>query len=334
MRTNHTRLPSGRWRQAAAALGVAAILAGCSAGGHASSGSGAAAAPAAAPRAALENKANAAGSSAFGGDKSAAAGSDQAVVAALGPRLVRTADLTLEVNDLAAAATAVRTAAVTFGGRVGSETTGLAQPVKLEGDPAGGADVPATSTADQGESVLVLRIPEPRLDAAIADLVARLHATVLSRTSTSSDVTGDLADLASRVATQRASVARVRALLVRASSLQDVVLLESEMSKRESDLEALEARQATLSDQADLATLTVTLRTPEAVARPEPAGFLAGLRQGWDALRSSTVLVLTVLGAVLPIAITLAVIAVPLALLARRRLRNRPASPAPPPAAP
>jgi hypothetical protein len=77
----------------------------------------------------------------------------------------------------------------------------------------------------------------------------------------------------------------------------------------------------------------VTLRTAEAIARPRPAGFVAGLQAGWDALRASTTAVLTVLGAALPIVLTLVVFAAPLGLVARRRFQGRPAAPAPPPAA-
>jgi hypothetical protein len=115
-------------------------------------------------------------------------------------------------------------------------------------------------------------------------------------------------------------VARVRDLLDRASSLQDVVLLEAELSRRESDLESIQARQRALVDKAALATITVTLHSPGAVAdEPEDAGFLAGLDGGWTALKASTTVVLTVLGYLLPVAVVVAIIGFPAYLLRRRR---------------
>ncbi|MGZ4603011.1 MAG: DUF4349 domain-containing protein [Kineosporiaceae bacterium] len=188
-----------------------------------------------------------------------------------------------------------------------------------------------------GESVLVLRVPEGSLDRALT-LIAGPGGVgeELSRSATAQDVTADLADLESRVATQRTSVTRVRALLAKASSLQDVVTLEAEVTKRESDLEAAEARRAALADQADLATLTVDLRTPRAVgvAAQQPNAFLDGLRSGWRALAATTTVILTVLGALLPIVVAVAVVGGPVAWwLRRRRGPSRPAAATSPTAA-
>jgi hypothetical protein len=159
----------------------------------------------------------------------------------------------------------------------------------------------------------------------------------ISRAATAQDVTGDLADLQSRVATQRASVARIRALLAKAGSLRDVVLLESEVTKREAELEALQARQAALADRADLATLTVDLRTSVAAAAvraEERSAFLTGLDGGWQALVASTGVVLTILGGLLPFAVVAALVGVPVLVLLRRRRRAtvKPAAAPPAPA--
>lgn len=308
------------WAIVAAALATAIALGGCSAGsGGGSAGSvasGGAAEPAPADQAG--EAARQAGGKADSGAASAASPgtADLQASAVVGPRLIRTADVAVQVDDLAVAAGRVRAVAVGLGGSIASETTGFRQPAELtpvEGNP--GAKPQA---ADRGESLLVLRVPEARLDVAIDQVAA--NGEELSRTSTSQDVTGDLADVSSRLATQRASVARVRALLGRATRLQDVVLLESEMSKRESDLEALEARLASLTDQADFATLSVTLRTPPAAAAAKPdRGFVAGLHNGWKAIGASTNIVLTVLGALLPVALVLALLATPVLLVVRRR---------------
>jgi hypothetical protein len=176
-----------------------------------------------------------------------------------------------------------------------------------------------------GESVITVRVPEPRLD----DALTRMGSVgrEIDRSTSSEDVTATIADLDSRVSTQARSVARVRDLLNRAKSLQDVVLLESEVARREADLESIQARQRALADQADLATVTVTLQTPPpATAKPptkDDEGFLVGLRQGWHAVLNSTTLVLTVLGALLPVTVALALLGWPSYLL-YRRLRPTP----------
>ena len=130
-------------------------------------------------------------------------------------------------------------------------------------------------------------------------------------------------------------MARVRALLGEADTIGEVVQIESELAKREGDLESLEAQLARLEDVTELATIEVNLINPDA-AEPqdeEELGFLAGLRGGWDAFVQIVLVGLTVLGALLPFMLTGALLGVPLWLLLRPRLRRPgPAAPTPPPA--
>jgi hypothetical protein len=301
-------------------LAAAGLLAGCGSGASLSGGSSAGSAAAVAPaeRGALSSAGKAAaGSQAAGGaaasaSDSSATGSPEAGSSAAGQlataRLIRTTDVSYEVKDPTDAARRIRAIPPRFGGYLASETTGLDQ-----------------VAAGRGVSTLVLRVIEAKLDAALDEVTRQAQGRQLSRSSSSTDVTGDLADLGSRVSTQKASVARVRALLGRAGSLQDVVLLESELSKRESDLEAVESRLAAISDQAELATLTVTLRsaaTGPAVQAPGSNGFLTGLRSGWSAVTASTTIVLTLLGALLPVALVAGLLGWPLMLLLLRRRRT------------
>lgn len=330
-------------RRPAAALTVVAALAlaGCSSVGesNASAGSSSAAGGGAAAEAAVP----AAGDASSG--KAGSAGTTRALdAAAIKPRVVRTAQVVVQVDDqLAAAAAKVRAVALSLGGTVATETTTYAdtgETTTSAPDAAvttgAGASSPPAKAARPGESVMVLRVPTDALDRALTLLTGPAGVgKELSRSATSQDVTGDLADLQSRVATQRASVARVRALLAQATSLQQVVTIESEVTKRESDLEAAEARQAALADRADFATLTVDLRTPAVVPPPppgEPNAFLDGLSSGWHAVTASTAVVLTVLGALLPIAVVVAVLGAPVLWWLRRR--RRAAGPVLPPPVP
>ena len=187
----------------------------------------------------------------------------------------------------------------------------------------------------------MVRVPEPKLEDAISAVSAT--GTELARKSESSDVTAVLADLESRENSQRASVERVRALMAKATSLQDIVLLESELSRREADLEAAEASRRSMADQAAQATLSITLTTTNHPVTPDDDqdnGFLAGLHKSWHALQVSTGVLLTIAGALLPVAIALLIIGWPAFLLLRRyfagrRLATRTTpAPASPPAAP
>ncbi len=298
-------------------LGLAVVaalaLSGCSAGGgnatsHSSAGDSA-------PAAAQSYKATglALTAPAAAGPKAAAV--DPAGLQ--GRRQVRTADLGLRVEDVTAAAAKVRSIATSVQGFVSAERTSAdsAPTPKPRSRPAG---VPA-SVPDAGESVLTLRVPQVSLDR-VMDQVAGLG-DLVSRAQASTDVTTKYVDVASRLRTQRESVARVRVLLARATTIGQVVQVESELSRRQADLESLEAQLSALDDQTTLATLTVSLSpAPAAVAvASTPGAFAGGLGDGWRALVASIGVALTILGAVLPFAILAAVIGVPVMLVLRRR---------------
>jgi hypothetical protein len=341
----------------ALAVGAALVLTACSGvSSEMSSGGGGAQSEAVAGAAAAPAADGAKG----GGGKQEAGAAPAAVVK---QRIIRTSQVVVEVDgQLAPAAAKVRAIAQGLGGTVSSETTTFTDTAVPGAEGDGSATTESTGTGDgsrpapgagdtqstkppvvarPGQSVLVLRIPEDALDRAMT-LVSGPGGVgkEVSRSATAQDVTGDLADLQSRVATQRASVERIRALLAKAGSLRDVVLLESEVTKREAELEALQARQAALADRADLATFTVDLRTPAAAAavRAEDRNaFVAGLDEGWKALVASMTVVLTLVGALLPFAIIAAIVGVPVLVLMRRRrrptVRTVPPPPAPTPSA-
>jgi uncharacterized protein DUF4349 len=214
-------------------------------------------------------------------------------------QLVRTAQLTVEVGDPVAALRQVRTAAASAGGFVTEEQTG-----------------------DTG-SWLVLRVPADALDRLLDEVAG--YGRVTARTSQVLDATEQVVDLDARVATQTASVGRVRGLLAEAKSIGDVVAIESELARREADLDSLTRRLAALRDQVAMSTLTVDLRGPGTVPPPDtrPApGFLDGLAAGWERLGAMGSVAAAVLGFVLPFLPVFALLA-GFGLLTRRIARGR-----------
>ena len=202
---------------------------------------------------------------------------------------------------------------------------------------AGGSVSADQRTLDDDRSVatLTLRVPSTAF-ASTVDKVAKLG-TEVSRSVQSQDVTETLVDVDARIATQRASVDRVRALLAQAKTIGEVVSIESELTRREADLDSLVQRKDKLSGLVALSTITVTLRGPAAPAPPVPnpdeGGFWAGLKSGWHAFLASAKVVLLVLGWLLPWAIALGVpIWLVLYLRGRyRRSRPEPVRPTPAP---
>ena len=218
--------------------------------------------------------------------------------------VVRTARLELSVDDVPSVSGRVRSIAAGVGGFVASE-----------------------QSVDKSAS-FTLRVPASRLDEVMGQLGAA--GRVSARSEQAADVTGQVADLDGRLATARASVTRVRALLDRASTVGDIVMIESELTQREAALESLSKRMAALSNQVALSTMTVRLTPTLAAPTPAAGGFLAGLGAGWVAFLAAGGTLLTVIGAILPFALLVGLLAA-LGLAGRRVLhRRRPASAAPP----
>jgi hypothetical protein len=179
-------------------------------------------------------------------------------------------------------------------------------------------------------SLLVLRVPEPAFGDAMDEL-GDIGRTVRADRS-SEDVTTEVIDVDSRVATAEASLARLQRFLRQAERVEDMIKLESEIATRQAELESMKAQQTYLRDQTSLSTITVRLRTPDAppVAPADDAGFLTGLANGWAALRTVLVGLATVTGAMLPFVLAIGVLAVPALLLVRTARRRRQTATPPP----
>jgi hypothetical protein len=226
--------------------------------------------------------------------------------------IIRTAAMTVRTKDVAAQAARAEAATRGLGGLVGNAAAST--------DP----DQPENTKA-----VLQLRVPGAHYD----ELITRLTALgeVVQKTEQASDVTAQVVDVQSRIETQRKSLQQVRALLTRAGTLSQVLLVERELTRREADLESLEAQRKVLADQTTLATIDLTLVTPKAAPPPPPParhlGFVTGVIAGWHALVSTVVVAATAVGAVLPFALPLFLL-VGLGLLVWRRFRHGPGVPA------
>ncbi|HVQ89038.1 MAG TPA: DUF4349 domain-containing protein [Actinomycetes bacterium] len=217
--------------------------------------------------------------------------------------VIATAEVTIRVDDVEAALPDLTHAAESSGGYVSGEDT--------SSDP----DNPSKT-----RSTMVLRVPTENLQQVIGEISGL--GDVLRSQQDVKDVTEQVVDVNSRVKTARASVARIRVLLGQATSLGEVVRIESQLSRREADLEALLATQRSLANQTELATLTVTTLGPEAVQPVTPKdadGFVAGLDRGWNAFMDVVVLALTIIGVLLPFAVAAFLILTPFWVVWRRR---------------
>ena len=224
------------------------------------------------------------------------AGANQAPVSS-GRQVIRTATVVVTTNNVSTAAARAEQIATGAGGYLSGENV------------------------NDDSATVTLSVPENQLDGVLA-AVGKLG-KVTGQQQQSQDVTGQLVDVSSRIATQQASVDRVRQLMGQAKSISDVVQIEDELTKREADLESMERQQDELTGQVAMSTVNLQLnRTtpppPVQAAGPAP-GFGSGIAGGWHALGETVRVVLLVFGAALPFLLGIGIPALVVWWFVRRR---------------
>jgi hypothetical protein len=327
MNTNVLALPS-RTGARATALGIAVaisgaslLLAGCSGGTSGSASFGASS-----PRHGTVR--GSAGSTATGGGEAPLAApavpavprgpgrSSPATTARLvvpSRSIIYTAGLTVRAANVARAATLATSIVTATGGYVASEQALLHPPNH------------ARATVS-----LQLKIPVAAYGATLRQLSSTLGSQA-ALSQQAQDVTGEVADVNSRVTSAQAAITQLRALLRRAGSVNGLLNVQNQINAEETSLEALQAQQRALAHETTYATVSLRLvskHAPSVMAKKRSHGFVAGLSAGWRSLRVATSWLLTAAGAVLPFAVIIA-LAGGIAYRGRRRVLRRRSSPTP-----
>jgi hypothetical protein len=297
-----------RWVAVAAGIVLAAVaLSGCSGDGNDSASSGAAAPEYSGPQDKAAPQADTAGGSGAAKEKAGAPAQPNLTRA-----IVKTGSLTVEHADVDKQRQAAIGVVTGLRGQVASEDTGSDNDGRIT------------------RANLVLKVPTASYETAIQRLSELGTRTAIHQES--SDVTEQLVDVDSRIGSQRASLDRMRALLAKATTIAEIVSVESELTRREADLEALLAKQKALSGQTELATLSLVIAEPgeaPVTEKDDDRGFLAGLKGGWNAFTATFFALATAVGALLPFLVILALIGIPLWRYRHRIRRTAIATPPP-----
>ncbi|GAA1792846.1 hypothetical protein GCM10009748_29770 [Agromyces lapidis] len=229
--------------------------------------------------------------------------------------VITTGRMSITVDDPLAAAEEAAALADDAGGRTESRTE----------QPGAGSASPRAE--------LVLRVPADELDAVVDEL--REFGHVNGVTMNESDVSTERKDLDARIEALGASVDRLELLLSQASTITDLIAIESELTTRQAELDSLTQQRDWLVDQVDYSTLTVELITVETAPDTAPDDFWSGLAAGWAALVGFASALGVAIGVLLPwiaVLLVMAAIVVLVVVLATRGRRR--ATPVTTPAAP
>ncbi|MCL2653347.1 MAG: DUF4349 domain-containing protein [Propionibacteriaceae bacterium] len=212
--------------------------------------------------------------------------------------IARTASVTLVVGDVKAAAASLHDVATTLNGWVTSES------ITVRSD---------DSTLGYGS--IQLSVPSEKLDDALSQI--ETVGDMTNRSIQSEDVTEQVADTDSRIATMRASIARLQELISRSGSVSDIAAVEAQLTQREADLEALLAVQKSLSQRVATATIDVSVSTK--ASGQQTSGVGSVFLDAWHALGTAASYLLIFVASVLPWAAVAALVVVPIVVVRRKR---------------
>ena len=235
--------------------------------------------------------------------------SSQNAPTAIERKVIRNADMTLELA---------------------SPTDGLRKITSIA-EARGGFVVTSDATQRNGEDQLkpetvvkmVLRVPAAQFDATLNE-IRGIGNNAPQVKITGQDVTEEYIDLEARIRTKKALEAQFLEIMKRANGVSEALEVQTQLATVRTEIEQLEGRRRYLESQTSLSTITVTLQPPATTI--STTGFIGNLksafRDGVDIAASILLFLIRLILALLPIVL---IIFLPLGFLARyfiRRARN------------
>jgi hypothetical protein len=166
-------------------------------------------------------------------------------------RIIRNADITMEVSSTTEAQHRVTSIAESHGGFIVTSEAKQREHVD-----------PAKRTLD---IKLVVRVPSQTFGAAL-DEIKQLAGNVSEANVSGQDVTEDFIDLEARIKTQKALELQFLEIMKQARKVEDALEVQRQIADVRTDIEKLEGRKRFLENRSSLSTITVNIHTPKVIA--------------------------------------------------------------------
>ena len=166
-------------------------------------------------------------------------------------KIIRNADITMEVESTTDAQHQVTTIAESHGGFV--VTSEAKQRENID---------PSKRTVD---IKLVARIPADRFGVAL-DQIKKLAGNLPEANVNGQDVTEDFIDLEARIKTEKALELQFLDIMKQADTVQEAMEVQRQIAGVRTDIEKLEGRKRFLENRSSLSTITVNIQAPKVIA--------------------------------------------------------------------
>lgn len=185
-------------------------------------------------------------------------------LAAIDRKIIRNADLTMEVASTTDTQHRIVSIAESHGGFVVNSEAKQRESTE-----------PAKRTLD---IKLIVRIPETQFGSAL-DQIRGLTNNLTEEKISGQDVTEEFIDLEARIRTQKALEQQFLQIMKQTGKISDALEVQTQIAEVRSDIERLEGRKRFLENRSSLSTITVNIVAPKPMVTLPTTGFRHSVRE-------------------------------------------------------
>ncbi len=174
-------------------------------------------------------------------------------------KIIKTADISLEVSNVTSAAAAIEQMGTGAGGYVSTTNIGT----DYNGQPTG---------------TVILRIPATQFDSTLSGVQG--IGKVLSLSTQGQDVTEQYVDVQAQITAYQNQIAQYNVIMKNATKVEDVLAIQQQIDAVQTNLDRVTGQMKYLNSQIDYSTITVSLQEPEPVGGPQGHDFVTAINEG------------------------------------------------------
>jgi hypothetical protein len=197
-------------------------------------------------------------------------------------KVIKTAYLTIEVNDVPGSVETLKNLAAQKGGYLSSTNIQKNYNNRLSGS-------------------VILRVPAAEFENALAGVKA--IGTVKSVSTQGQDVTEEYVDLQAQKISFQNQLAQYNEIMKKAVKVEDVITVQQQIDRVQTELNRLEGRLKYLDSQIDFSTISVNLQEPEPVGGETGHNFISTINEGIAGFFGMIDAIIIILFTVLPLII-------------------------------
>jgi uncharacterized coiled-coil protein SlyX len=197
-------------------------------------------------------------------------------------KIIKTADITIEVKDVTGSVDQLKALVTAKGGYLSSSDIQTGDSNRLSG-------------------TVVLRIPAAGFETTLDGVKA--IGTVKSVSTQGEDVTEEYVDLQAQQTSYRNQLAQYNEIMKKAVNVSEVIEVQQQIDQIQTQLDRLEGRLKYLNNRLDLSTITVTLQEPEPVGGQSGHNFVTTINEGIDGFFGMIDAIIILLFTLLPLII-------------------------------